>query len=163
MLLRIGLYTPAMPKKNPKVVAAGMASTAELVVAIASRRWTAQELSRIFNRSVAELKEFVERNLERIEEAREVYEALESDATADIGDLWMSAKLERLRRAQNVAEVLYEGAIRTFDPVILREFRSYLAYAANELGQMMHRNSGENADGAVANYLIDGVDVSDLQ
>jgi len=148
---------PAMPKKKAK---GASAANLELITAIASRQWTAKELSKIFNMSVPELKVFVEAHLDRIEEAREVYDALEAEAPADIGELWIAQKLERLRRLQSVAEVLYEGAIRTYDATILRELRSYLALASNELGQLMHRGSGENADGAVANYLIDGVDVN---
>jgi len=146
-----------MPKKKAK---GASAANLELITAIASRQWTAKELSKIFNMSVPELKVFVEAHLDRIEEAREVYDALEAEAPADIGELWIAQKLERLRRLQSVAEVLYEGAIRTYDATILRELRSYLALASNELGQLMHRGSGENADGAVANYLIDGVDVN---
>lgn len=145
-----------------RVVAAG-GITAELIAAIASRQWTAQELSKIFNRSIGELKEFVEANIERIEEARKVYDELEVDSAQEMTELWISQKTERLRRLQSVANVLYLGALRTYDATILRELRSYLALAANELGQLMHRGSGENTDGSVANYLIDGVDVNDLK
>jgi hypothetical protein len=145
-----------------KVVAAG-GMTAELVAAIASRQWTAQELSKIFNRSVDELRAFVDEHLDSIEEAREVYDELEAESAQELTELWIANKFERLRRLQKVAEVLYEGAIRTYDATILRELRSYLALASNELGQLMHRGSGDNQDGAVANYLIDGVDVNDLR
>jgi len=144
------------------VVAAG-GMTAELVTAIASRQWTAQELSNIFNMSVAELRLFVDANTDRIEEARAVYDELEAQSAEEATELWISIKAERLRRLQQVASVLYEGAIRTYDPTILREFRSYMALAANELGQLLHRGSGENPEGAIANYLIDGVDVNDLR
>lgn len=145
-----------------KVVATG-GMTAELVAAIASRQWTAKQLSEIFNMSVAELKLFVDANIGLIEEARAIYDELEAESAQEATELWISSKAERLRRLQNVASVLYEGAIRTYDATILREFRSYLALASNELGQLMHRGSGENLEGAVANYLIDGVDVNDLR
>lgn len=148
--------------KRTKVVAAG-GMTAELVAAIASREWTAQELSKIFNMSVPELKLFVDAHIDQIEEARAVYDELEAESAQELTELWIANKFERLRRLQSVANVLYEGAIRTYDATILREFRSYLALASNELGQLMHRGSGENTDGAVANYLIDGVDVNDLR
>lgn len=148
--------------KRTKVVAAG-GMTAELVAAIASREWTAQELSKIFNMSVPELKLFVDAHIDQIEEARAVYDELEAESAQELTELWIANKFERLRRLQSVANVLYEGAIRTYDATILRELRSYLALASNELGQLMHRGSGENTDGAVANYLIDGVDVNDLR
>lgn len=144
------------------VVAAG-GMTAELVAAIASRQWTAQELSKIFNMSVPELRLFVNANIDRIEEARAVYDELEAQSAQEMTELWIANKFERLRRLQSVANVLYEGAIRTFDATILRELRSYLALASNELGQLMHRGSGEVGDGTVANYLIDGVDIKELQ
>lgn len=135
----------------------------ELVTAIASRQWTGGQLSTLFNKSVEELKEFVDTHREEIEEARVVYEDLEKLKDIDLKDLWISSKAERLRRLQNVCDSLYAVAVVSLDSTILRELRSYLFLASNELGQLMHRGSGATGDSDSASYTLHGVDLDAMR
>lgn len=60
-------------------------------------------------------------------------------------------------------EWLYVAARVTFDSTILRELRSYMLLAANELGQLQHRGSGAGGDDTTATYDLPGIDLERLR
>lgn len=136
-----------------------------LILAIASREETAEELAERFGHSVKELQTFTERNLAAIQVASE---ALEEDpdrapidvvTPASLAELWISNKTDRLTRYQNVADRLYEYTMSgSPDATVLRELRFYMLAAANELGQLLHRGSGESAEGDRLQVEFTGVD-----
>lgn len=143
-----------------------------LINAIALREGTAKELANRFKRSVAWLKEFAARNHGEIELVAQrgsqgTEEATEPTPT-QLDELWITKKFERLRRLQDLAEEQYrdvatgnlEGAELS---TALREFRSYLALAANELGQLLHRGSGDSSSSDILSVDIQGVDMEALR
>lgn len=143
-----------------------------LINAIALREGTAKELANRFKRSVAWLTEFARRNHGEIElvaqrASQEAEEATEPTPT-QLDELWITNKFERLRRLQDLAEEQYrdvatgnlEGAELS---TALREFRSYLALAANELGQLLHRGSGDSSSSDILSVEVEGVDMNRLQ
>jgi hypothetical protein len=144
------------------------ASHIELIAAIASKDYTAGELSRMFDMPVSELKRFVERNRKELEAARaaielareEIDESADDDRVAPV--LWIRDQTKRLRIYQTMVEMLYVGARITFDSTVLRELRSYMYYAAQELGQLQHRGSA-GGDGTTASYELIGVDMEQLR
>jgi len=143
-----------------------------LVFAIASKAGNAREISEQWGLPVPRLRKFVkdnERELTEVREAMEAKEREEESAYPDItpgelAELWISNKAERLRRYQAVADWLYkEVKANPTDATTLREFRSYLAAVANELGQLLHRGSGEVGMGDTTTYDIPGVDLNKLR
>ena len=142
-----------------------------LTMAIASRESTAKELSARFGYTVKELKEFVAQNRAELVAARERLDAAANEAEPSpeqLDDLWISNKFERLKRLQSLAEIQYKdaahgGLIGPDLSTALREFRSYLALAANELGQLLHRGSGESDSGEMLNVNVEGVDMERLR
>lgn len=141
----------------------------ELVLDIASREYPTSELCKLWKCSKEELQDFVASNRLTIELARQ---EMEDESTEDtvvtpkqLDDLWITKKFDRLRRLQEVADLAY-GAIKKGsygDSTLLREFRSYLTLAANELGQLLHRGSGEAADGDTVMYEFKGIDLDNLR
>lgn len=143
-----------------------------LINAIATREGTAQELARRYGRSVEFLRTFVNKHREEIEAAQIKHEQHESevDETSlgteptpiDLERLWIANKTDRLNKLQNIADRLYTDCMNTFDAATLREFRSYCAAAANELGQLLHRGAGDSSSDTL-NVDIQGVDFENLK
>lgn len=141
-----------------------------LINAIATREGTAQEISERYGRSLKFLTSFVERNKQAIEEARDKYLASNTQSTSDttptpidLETLWIADKTQRLKRMQAVAELLYDDCMRGgMDAAALREFRSYCASAANELGQLLHRGAGDSGTD-VLNVDIQGINLENLR
>lgn len=142
----------------------------ELIAAIASKQWTGNELSERFNMPVAQIKRFVEENRTEIEEAYEAIQQARAEISPDIEEseladelnLWIRDQSKRLLIYQTMVEALYVAGRITFDATILRELRSYLLLAANELGQLQHRGSAAGG-GATATYEIPGIDLELLR
>lgn len=136
----------------------------QLINAIAIKEGNARYISNKYNRSVDWLKEFVKQHKEELEEAREALSIEDTELTpSQLGELWISNKNERLRRYQAIADELYKEAMDDpTDATVLREFRSYLAAVANELGQFLHRGSGEGNLDDTLGVEIEGVDMSKL-
>jgi len=142
-----------------------------LVMAIARREGNAKELAARFGYTTKALREFVAQNGAELVSVRERLDAEASEAEPSpeqLDDLWISNKFERLRRLQALAEIQYKDAAHgdLVGPDLstaLREFRSYLALAANELGQLLHRGSGDSATSDALNVNIEGVDMEQLR
>jgi hypothetical protein len=145
----------------------------QLITAIASRTQTAKELAQVFQLAPSYLRAFVDANREAIEaEARRLADPEPQPADTltpqNLEDLWITNKFERLKRLQAVADETYKAIEQGSDStaelaVVVREFRSYLMLAANELGQLLHRGSGESGTGDSLSVEINGVDMGDLQ
>lgn len=143
-----------------------------LITAIALRQGTASELAERFQRPVAALKRFATQNHAAIElaaqrGAQRATEGTEPDPV-QLDELWITNKFERLKRLQQLAELQYRdaatgGLVGPDLSTALREFRSYLALAANELGQLLHRGSGESGASDMLNVNIEGVDMDALR
>ena len=147
-----------------------------LINAIALRQGTARELAKRFDATPEELREFVTNNLRAIEAAkRRLTDGAAAIAEVDtvtpvqLDELWITNKFERLKRLQAVAEETYmsitQGAMVTpaEQAMAVREFRSYLMLAANELGQLLHRGSGDAGTGDSLSVDIVGVDMDSLR
>jgi hypothetical protein len=85
-----------------------------------------------------------------------------------LDELWITNKFERLKRLQDLAELQFQDAahgdlVGADLSTALREFRSYLALAANELGQLLHRGSGESGTHEMLNVNIEGIDMEQLR
>lgn len=81
----------------------------------------------------------------------------------DLDILWISKKTERLKRYQIIADLLFAMAqAGSTDATVLRELRSFMRYAAEELGQLLHRGSGEMSENSTVNYTLPGVSMEDL-
>lgn len=138
----------------------------ELIHAIASREGTAEELAERYGYSIEFLRGFTTRNMKAIKLASEVLEETEEEepaldvvTPATLAELWISNKTARLTRYQNIADRLYKFAMSASpDATTLRELRFYMLAAANELGQLLHRGSGESADGDKLQVEFLGVD-----
>lgn len=134
----------------------------ELIIAIAGREGNARELSERFGRSIAFLKRFAAEHERELELAREALEQGHSDDLVTPSELdahWISQKTVRLAAYEQVANFLFtdiKNGIR--DSTTLREFRAYLNAAAQELGQLLHRGSGEGNDGDKLSVQWEGVD-----
>jgi hypothetical protein len=137
-----------------------------LIIAIAAREGTAREISLQYDKPIAWLRRFVEENKEELKLARQALEADEGREVTptELQALWITNKGERLARYEQVANALFQEALNNpTDSTVLREFRSYLAAAANELGQLLHRGSGEAGMGDTVSYDIQGVDLDNLR
>lgn len=145
---------------------------ARLIRAIAGREGNAKALSERYGYSTKDLRAFVAENRPEIAAMAEALAEYETDASEptpmQLDELWISNKFERLRRLQDLAEIQYTDAA-TGDLVgvelstALREFRSYLALAANELGQLLHRGSGDSGTSDVLSVEFEGVDPNNLK
>lgn len=131
---------------------------AELIRDIATRAGTGKQIARRYGLTLAALKRFVAENMDELEAYSEPPEP------TDITDLWISNKFERLKRIERVADavgdVIERGGV---DQALIREYRSLLALAANELGQLLHRGSGENADSTLLEVDMMGVNMENLK
>ena len=148
-----------------------------LINAIATRQGTVRQLAERYDATPDELREFTTANLPAIEAAKrrltEPEDTTEAAATltpVQLDDLWITNKFERLKRLQVVAEETY-GTITTAgafasaaeQAMAVREFRSYLMLAANELGQLLHRGSGDAGTGDTLSVDMIGVDMETLR
>lgn len=149
-----------------------------LINAIALRVGTAGQLSERFGIPVPELRAFAAERLERIQAAKRRLEGEEEPPKADSGkalspenlsDLWITNKFERLKRLQEIAEASFEeltgsaGMTPAEYATSMREFRSYLMLAANELGQLLNRGAGDSGDGSYLSVEISGVNMENLR
>ena len=138
---------------------------AELIADIAGRRFKAGALARMYECTVAELRRFTEEHRGDLEDiASKATEQTSEPTPLELEELWLSSKTERLRRYQVVADSLFaEIQQGSRDPTSLREFRSYLLAAANELGQLLHRGAGDANAGDTLAIEIPGVDMESLK
>jgi uncharacterized ferritin-like protein (DUF455 family) len=147
------------------------ADRALLISDIAARKYKASELAIYWQIPLDDLKAFVQEHRAMIEAEAERLNSPEQPDTVtpqQLEDLWITNKFERLKRLQKVAETTYnaitDGSQSTAElAIVVREFRSYLMLAANELGQLLHRGSGESGTGDSLSVEINGVDMGDLQ
>jgi len=108
--------------------------------------------------------------------AKEAIDIAESEARAspniieprDLADLWIGNKTARLQRYELIADYLFEliqsnRLAGTDLSTALREFRSYAIAAANELGQLLHRGSGDSGMGDTMSVDIVGIDAESLR
>lgn len=149
----------------------------KLIYAIALQLAKAGELAELFHTNVVDLQEFVAEHRERITAVRERFlepenaedgKALSSVNPGQLEDLWISNKYERLRRMQDAAdrmeEMIMTGHLAPAElATAVRELRSYMALAANELGQLLHRGAGDTATGDTLSVEIGGVDMESLR
>jgi hypothetical protein len=142
-----------------------------LVHDIGTRAGTAIQLAEWYDCTVDELREFVTIHKLAIELAKQEYEHPDIEQAADsvtpqqLDDLWITNKFQRLRRLQAITDLVYGELASTSwtDSTLLREFRSYLMLAANELGQLLHRGSGDAAEGDTVSYDFKGIDLDALK
>lgn len=85
-----------------------------------------------------------------------------------LSELWISKKSERLKRYQIIANALFNNCMSLngrglTDATTLRELRSFMRYAAEELGQLLHRGSGDMPEDSTVNYTLPGVDMENLR
>lgn len=137
----------------------------ELIAAIASKQHTGAQLAEMFGRTVPQIRKFVEDNRKEIEAAHLLMNLLQDELPLDDESgpkLWITDKNKRLLIYQKMAELLFVSARITFDATVLRELRSYMYYAAQELGQLQHRGSA-TGDGNTTTYEIPGLNLELLQ
>lgn len=141
------------------------------------REGTAKEIAKWHGISVSNLRKFVEENYEELKAFKANEEEIErvvktfdqSEPTpTQLEDLWITNKFERLKRLQQLADKQYgecmSGRLMGAELATgLREFRSYLALAANELGQLLHRGSGDSATDEQLAVDMVGVDMEKLR
>lgn len=140
----------------------------QLVHDIATRAGTASELAKWYDSTVDELRQFAKEYKLEIEMAAQSPEdSTNSEAltATQLDDLWITKKFDRLMRLQHVADLTYDAIQRGGygDATLVREFRSYLTLAANELGQLLHRGSGDSSTDETLSIQIKGVDMEALK
>lgn len=153
----------------------------QMIHAVALREGTARELAERFNMPVKALRAFVAEHEDTIRHIAEeaAWEAQRAAAEAeaapddvvlpkDLDELWISKKTERLRRYQVIADQLFYACTALdkrglTDATTLRELRSFMRYAAEELGQLLHRGSGDMPEDATVRYVLPGVDMENLR
>lgn len=151
-----------------------------LVQAIVKREGTAAQLAMWYGLTVQELRAFVDAHWRELHAARAALEAAPDESTDDdetprdvvtpehLDALWISSKLERLTRYQNIADRLYQNVMNGHSvgseyATDLRELRSYMLAAANELGQLLHRGSGDSGTSDTLGIEITGIDLETLR
>lgn len=167
-LARVIHVTPAVLDSRPMgIEELNAEERVELLHDIAARTAKGKELAKQYGCTLAELQAFVSENADALAGIRDRMER-EEEERADVvtptqlDQLWISNKFARLQRYQNIAERLYDEAVVSNDPTVLRELRSYMLAAANELGQLLHRGSGDSGTGDSLNVEIVGVDMDRL-
>lgn len=141
-----------------------------LINAIATREGTAHEISQRYGYSLKFLRSFVGTHKDAISKAREAWEehrpsTEDTEPTpVELEHLWIASKASRLERLQAIADKLYSDCMADGvpDAASLREFRSYCVAAANELGQLLNRGSGDSGSDTL-NVDIQGVDFEQLR
>lgn len=136
-----------------------------LIYEIATRARTAKQLASAYETTVDALKSFVEEYENDITVAREQASQAgeEGEPTpVELSHLWIANKTERIQKMQNIADRLYVDCMNTFDAATLREFRSYCAAVANELGQLLHRGAGESGSDSLS-VDIQGISLDNLK
>ncbi len=159
-----------------------------LIYQIAHRTAKASELAKEWHCTPAALKTFVDEwrlHIEREayqpavhigapppepEQPSEPPERADSVSPQQLADLWITNKFERLKRLQAVAEETEQMIMKSsLDmsanelAMAVREFRSYLMLAANELGQLLHRGAGDAGTDDTLSINIAGVDMENLR
>lgn len=147
-----------------------------LIESIASRAGTAQEIALWHEIPIDELRAWVAANRTDIEiRAAELEAAIEDEPTAldivtptQLDQLWISNKFARLKRYELVADAMLTSIVRdrlggSDYATALRELRSYMTAAANELGQLLHRGAGDSGTGDTSSFHIEGVDMESLK
>lgn len=136
----------------------------ELINDIATRAGTIKELCAWYELTEDELRAFLESNREAIEEVANGGSESEPEPSTEpspteLEDLWITNKFERLKRLQELCDIAIE-TMRTegADQAMMREARSMMMLASNELGQLLHRGSGESAGTDTLNVVFDGID-----
>lgn len=148
-----------------------------LVNSLATREGKASDIARWYTLTPAELSEFVDEHRALLEDtrARLLDTATEPPVVngeptpTQLDDLWLTKKFERLKRYQEVAELLYNDL--TTNKLLsgsdlstaAREFRSYCSLASNELGQLLHRGAGDGGDGDTMSIDLNGVNIDSLK
>jgi hypothetical protein len=139
-------------------------SDMQLIAAIARREGTTRQLSERFGRTPDELRVFVKKHNNLIANFLNSNAAESTEPTpTELAQLWITQKFERLWRYQVICDQLYAEARTSSDPTVLRELRAYLTAAANELGQLLHRGSGDAGTGDSLNVEVQGVDMDTLR
>lgn len=144
-----------------------------LMNAIALRQGKPSELAKQYKTTVDALRAFVVEHHDELTIIREEYEASQGESTGDLtpaqlSDLWITNKFDRLQRYQAVADQLYNEVtgpnhiVGSEYATALRELRSYMQSVANELGQLLHRGSGES-DSDSLSVDIQGIDINTLR
>lgn len=145
-----------------------------LINDIATRAGTARELAAKHHMDVTDLRSFAETHMPAIEAAKRRLEAPEETTEApdivtpkQLDDLWITNKFQRLKRLQAVADytekMITDGAMTPAElATAVREFRSYLMLAANELGQLLNRGAGDTSTEGLS-IDIAGVDMDNLR
>lgn len=139
-----------------------------LIRAIATREGTARELATRFGITVPELRTFLVENMDAVKAYTERPSDSGTVLPADLSELWIGNKTERLRRLQEIAEISYRdimhGDLAGAElATATREFRSYLMLAANELGQLLNRGAGDSGEGTYLSVELNGVNTDDLK
>ena len=146
--------------------------TQELLIDLVQRNGTAAEIASWYSLSKAELAAFVEAHRTQLEGLRQKAEAPEPEQSepspAELDELWITNKHERLKRYQVLADILYkEIKAETYSgaelAMAVREYRSYCTTVANELGQLLHRGAGDAGTGDSLAIEIDGVDMETMK
>jgi hypothetical protein len=146
-----------------------------LINAIATREGSARELAKRYGYTKEELVNFLNNYRSEIEQRALLNHLRDTDqppadmvTPTQLDELWITQKFERLKRLQDVADMTYkdimsEGLTGAELATEVREFRSYLMLAANELGQLLHRGSGDSGTGDTLSVDIQGVDMDNLR
>lgn len=152
-----------------------LADHLRLVNDIASRAGTAAEIAKWYGVTTGDLKAFVEAHRGEIEDvAAGLEDSKSGDLTnsepspKELDELWVTKKTARLNRYQEIAEILYDdiksGKLSGTElATAVREFRSYMTTVANELGQLLHRGSGDAGTGDTLSVDIQGIDMETLR
>jgi len=149
-----------MNPETPPIPGLDFETMQVLFRAIAMREGSAKEISERFNVPIPVLKALVDSNRTTLQAIRD---SKQGDVTpAQLEELWISQKAERLKRYETIANQLYRNVIGgnllgSEYATALRELRSYMQAVAHELGQLMNRGSGD-AEGDTLNVSISGMD-----
>lgn len=148
-----------------------------LIISIATREGTASQIAAWYSMTVEELRAFADAHWRELHAARDRANAVVAApeevprdvvTPSNLDELWISSKLDRLTRYQRIAERLYENidkgqSVGTEYATDLRELRSYMMAAANELGQLLHRGAGDAGTGDTLGIEITGVDLETMK
>ena len=150
-----------------------------LIEDIASREYTAKELEDKYGLDRDALLDFRDTHIEEITLVRKrldedaaiaaelgdrdipIWELLRQLSDVELSSLWIIKKSQRLLRYQTIVDLLF--TTRDHDATTLREIRSYLSNAAEELGQLPNRGSATDGEDTKASYTIIGVDPDELK